>query len=125
MRRWGRRLRLAAVAGVAAAALAAAGCSSTSSPGSNSTGGAVKGGTATIALPAGVTYSNIFPFYGVTEASVYNLQFQYLLFRPLYMFGNNTNNNVAINYPLSPANPPKYSNGGKTVSVTMKGWISK
>ncbi|MGH3400534.1 MAG: ABC transporter substrate-binding protein [Streptosporangiaceae bacterium] len=69
-----------------------------------------------------MTYSNIFPFYGVTEASVYNLQFQYLLFRPLYIFGNNTDSSVAVNYPLSTANPPTYSDGGKTVVVNMKGW---
>jgi peptide/nickel transport system substrate-binding protein len=118
----GRKLRLAAVAGVAAVALAAASCSSTSSPGPAATGATVKGGTATIALPAGVTYSNIFPFYGVTEASVYNLQFQYLLFRPLYLFGNNTDSSVSVNYPLSTASPPVYSDGGKTVVVNMKGW---
>jgi peptide/nickel transport system substrate-binding protein len=54
---------------------------------------------------------------------VYNSeQFQWLMYRPLYMFGNNTNDNVAINYPLSPANQPVYSNGGKTVVVNMKGW---
>jgi peptide/nickel transport system substrate-binding protein len=123
MRLRGRKLRLAAVAGVAAVGLIAAGCSSSgtsSSPGSSGT--AVAGGTATIALPAGVTYNYIFPFYPVTEASVYNLQFQYLLFRPLYIFGNNTDNSVAVNYPLSSANPPTYSNGGKTVVVNMKGW---
>ncbi len=120
----GRKLRLAAVAAVAATGLAAASCSSTASPGSPGagTGAVAKGGTATIALPAGVTYSNIFPFYGVTEASVYNLQFQYLFFRPLYMFGNNTDSSVAVNYPLSSASPPQYSNGGKTVVVNMKGW---
>jgi peptide/nickel transport system substrate-binding protein len=118
----GRKLRLAAVAGAAALALAAASCSSTSSPGPTASGGTAKGGTATIALPAGVTYSNIFPFYGVTEASVYNLQFQYLLFRPLYLFGNNTDSSVSVNYPLSTASPPVYSDGGKTVVVNMKGW---
>ncbi|HEU5419442.1 MAG TPA: hypothetical protein VFV41_17260, partial [Streptosporangiaceae bacterium] len=70
-----------------------------------------------------MTYNWIFPFYAITNASVYNSeQFQWLMYRPLYMFGNNTNNNVAINYPLSPANKPAYSNGGKTVTVTMKGW---
>jgi peptide/nickel transport system substrate-binding protein len=118
----GRKLRLAAVAGMAAVGLMAASCSSTSNPGSPGAGTVAKGGTATIALPAGVTYSNIFPFYGVTEASVYNLQFQYLFFRPLYMFGNNTDSSVAVNYPLSSASPPVYSNGGKTVVVNMKGW---
>jgi len=117
-------LRLAAVAAAAAVAVVAAGCSSsttTSSP--SSSGTVVKGGTATVALPAGVTYSWIFPFYAITNASVYNdEQFQFLMYRPLYMFGNNTNTSVAINYPLSPANAPVYSNGGKTVTVTMKGW---
>ena len=45
-----------------------------------------------------------------------------MFYRPLYMFGNNTNTNVTINYPLSPANPPDYTNGGKTVVINMKGW---
>jgi peptide/nickel transport system substrate-binding protein len=126
MNLWRRKLRLAAVGAVAAIAMVAAGCSSggSSSSSSSSSGGTpVSGGTATIALPAGVTYSWIFPFYAITNASVYNSeQFQWLMYRPLYMFGNNTNSNVAINYPLSPANPPTYSNGGKTVAVNMKGW---
>jgi len=122
MRPRGRKLRVTAVAGLAAVALTAAGCSSTTSPGASATGAPASGGTATIALPAGVTYSNIFPFYGVTEASVYNLQFQYLLFRPLYLFGNNTDSSVSINYALSPASPPAYSNGGKTVVINLPGW---
>src|SRR6185437_12659957 len=119
-----QRLRLAGVAAVAALALAAAGCGSSGGSNSNSGGGtAVKGGTATVALPPGVTLSWIFPFYAITNSSVYNSeQFQWLMYRPLYMFGNNTNNDVAINYPLSPAKAPVYSNGGKTVTVTMKGW---
>ena len=123
MKLFRRRWYLGAIAGVAAAGLAIAGCGSSGTPGKASTGGAaVKGGTATVALPAGVTYNYILPFYPVTEASVYNLQFQYLLFRPLYLFGNNSDNSVSINYPLSPASPPVYSNGGKTVVVNMKGW---
>jgi peptide/nickel transport system substrate-binding protein len=83
----------------------------------------IKGGTATVALPAGVTNNWIFPFYAITNSSVYNSnQFQWMFYRPLYMFGNNTNTNVTINYPLSPANPPDYTNGGKTVVINMKGW---
>ena len=124
-----RRLRLAVVGAAAAIAMTAAGCgsggggSSSPSASSGSGGTPVAGGTAKVALPPGVTLSWLFPFYAITNASVYNgEQFQWLMYRPLYMFGNNTNDNVAINYPLSPANPPKYSNGGKTVSVTMKGW---
>jgi peptide/nickel transport system substrate-binding protein len=122
----GRRMqRLAGVAVVAMAAVVAAACSSSSTPppSSSSGGQAVKGGTALVALPAGITYNWIFPFYAITNASVYNgQQFQWLMYRPLYMFGNNTNTSTSINYPLSTANPPVYSNGGKTVAVTMKGW---
>jgi peptide/nickel transport system substrate-binding protein len=104
--------------------MVAAACSSSPAPPGGTSGGKpVKGGTASVALPAGITYNWIFPFYAITNASVYNAQqFQWLMFRPLYMFGNNTNTSVLINYPLSPANQPKYSNGGKTVTVTMKGW---
>src|SRR5215472_5012945 len=121
-----RKLRLGAAAAVAVVALVAAACSSSGSS-SSSTGAAptkiVPGGTASVALPAGVTYNWIFPFYAITNASVYNSQqFQWLMVRPLYMFGNNTDTSVLINYPLSPANQPVYSNGGKTVTVTMKGW---
>jgi peptide/nickel transport system substrate-binding protein len=125
MNLWRRKLRLGAVAVLAAVAVVAAACSSsTTTPSSSAAGGTpVKGGTVNIALPAGVTYSWIFPFYSITNASVYNdEQFQWLLYRPLYFFGNNTNTDVAINYALSPANQPVFSNGGKTVTVPMKGW---
>jgi peptide/nickel transport system substrate-binding protein len=115
---------MAGVAALAVAAVLAVGCSSSGAPPSSGGGTPTKGGTATISLSApGVTLSWIFPFYSITNASVYNSeQFQWLMYRPLYMFGNNTNDNVAINYPLSPANQPVYSNGGKTVVVNMKGW---
>jgi peptide/nickel transport system substrate-binding protein len=127
MNLWRPKLRFAAVAVLAAVAMVAAACSSssTSSPSGSSTSGGtpVTGGTATFALTPGATDTWIFPFYSIANASVYNInQFQWLMYRPLYMFGNNTNTNVGINYSLSPANAPAYSNGGKTVAVTMKGW---
>src|SRR5215469_7239491 len=126
MNLWRPKLRFAAVAVLAAVAMVAAACSSnsTSPSGSAASGGTpVSGGTATFALPPSTTYTWIYPFYAITNASVYNInQFQYLLYRPLYMFGGNTNNDVGINYSLSPASQPVYSNGGKTVTVTMKGW---
>jgi peptide/nickel transport system substrate-binding protein len=119
-----RKLRLAA-AGVAAAALIAAGCSSGSSTSSSGAAAGTKltGGTVTWAMSPSITYAWIFPFYAITNASVYqDEQFQWLMYRPLYMFGSNSNTDVSINYPLSLANAPVYSNGGKTVTVTMKGW---
>jgi peptide/nickel transport system substrate-binding protein len=76
----------------------------------------------TVALPAGVTMNWILPFGSITTASVYNgSQFQSLMYRPLYFFGGN-NLAVTANYPLSVANEPTYSNGGKTVTINFKGW---
>jgi peptide/nickel transport system substrate-binding protein len=74
-------------------------------------------------MPAGITSDWIFPFYAITNASVYDdQQFQWLMYRPLYMFGGNNNTQVTINYSLSPAERPIYSHGGKTVVVNLKGW---
>jgi peptide/nickel transport system substrate-binding protein len=119
-----RKLRLAGVAAMAALALAAAGCGS--SGGSSSTpasgGTHVKGGTVTWAEPPGAQPNYIWPFTPITNYSTYNSQsFQWLMYRPLYVFGGN-NSSVSINLPLSPANAPVYSNGGKTVTISMKGW---
>ncbi|HMD93890.1 MAG TPA: ABC transporter substrate-binding protein, partial [Trebonia sp.] len=99
---------------------------SSSSPGASAsasaTGTKVAGGTATFGLPASVTLGYIFPFIPLAESSSYTVnQWQWLMYRPLYLFGGN-NNSVAVNYPLSPADPPVYSDGGKTVTITMKGW---
>jgi peptide/nickel transport system substrate-binding protein len=122
MKLWRRKLRVAA-AGVAAVALTAAGCSSSGTSSTGTSGAKIQGGTALIALPSGITQSWIWPFYAITNASVYNDNwFQWLMYRPLYMFGANDLSTVTINYPLSVADPPVYSNGGKTVTVTMKGW---
>jgi peptide/nickel transport system substrate-binding protein len=101
-----------------AASSASAAVSSPASP----TAAAVAGGTATVALPAGVTYNYIFPFIPAADANEYNtLGFEELLYRPLYYFGGN-NTSVAVNYPLSVATAPVYSDGGKTVTISMKGW---
>jgi peptide/nickel transport system substrate-binding protein len=134
MFRSGRRTRVAlvAVAGVAALlAVGVAGCSSansaggsspSSSPSGSSTAAAVPGGTARVALPQGVTPNYIWPFTPQANASQFNAEgFQMLMYRPLYMFGNN-GTSVVVNYPLSVANAPVYSDGGKTVTINMKGW---
>jgi peptide/nickel transport system substrate-binding protein len=127
-----RRTRLARVAVAGAAAVLAVGiaaCSSSSSPSggstspsASSTAAAAPGGTATVGLPAGVTLNYIWPYIPLSDANEYNTeQFQELMYRPLYMFGNN-GNSVSVNYPLSPANAPVYTDGGKTVTINMKGW---
>ena len=128
-----RRTRMARVAAAGATALLALGiaaCSGSSSsvgassPSSSasSTAAAVPGGTARVALPPGFTPNWIWPFVPQANANEYNTaQFQMLLYRPLYVFGSNSSS-VAVNYPLSVANPPVYTDGGKTVTVSMKGW---
>ena len=119
-----RRSRIARAAVAGAAALLAVGIaacssststpsgpssSSSSSASASSTAAAVTGGTARVALPAGVTLNWIWPYVPLTNASEYNAEgFQMLLYRPLYMFGNN-GPSVDVNYPLSPANAPVYS----------------
>jgi peptide/nickel transport system substrate-binding protein len=113
------------VAAIAVAGLIAAGCggSSGGSSGTQSSGGKpVKGGTATVYSISGTQANYIFPFMSLTYFSVYNAQFfQFMMYRPLYMFGGNSQS-VAVNYPLSPAQAPIFSNGGKTVVINMKGW---
>jgi peptide/nickel transport system substrate-binding protein len=114
-----RKLRLAGVAAVAALAVVAAGCSS-SSTSSGPSGARIKGGTASVAWPPGSEANWIWPFAPITNYSTYNSQgFQWLMYRPLYMFGNN-GNSLNVNYTLSPATAPVYS--GKTVTINLKGW---
>ncbi len=115
-----RKPRLAAAAALAAAAMVAAGCASSTTPPSAVT--PTTGGTATVAVISGAQPNWIWPFEPVSYYSVYNTQeFEWLMYRPLYLFGNNGTSTL-VNYPLSTADQPVYSNGGKTVTITMKGW---
>ena len=125
-----RRTRLARVVAAGAAALLAVGiaaCSSSgggssSSPTTAATGAKQTGGTVTFGLKPQVTLSYIFPFTSIANVSSYTVnQFQWLMYRPLYMFGNN-GQSITVNYPLSPASAPVYSDGGKTVTINFKGW---
>ncbi|HEY3975690.1 MAG TPA: ABC transporter substrate-binding protein [Streptosporangiaceae bacterium] len=116
-----RYRRLLSAAGVAAAALVVAACSSAAG-GPQSSGGAIqKGGTATFALPPGAVPNWIFPFIDSAHSSIDNRnQFEYLMFRPLYFFGDN--GQPVPNNSLSLASPPAFSNGNKTVTITMKNY---
>jgi peptide/nickel transport system substrate-binding protein len=110
-----------AIAAVCATALAA--CSSSSGSSSPSASGTPQsGGTATFAeLPATVP-NYIFPFVSSAYISVSNLNlFQYLMYRPLYWFGNGAS--PTVNTTKSLASLPVWSNGGKTVTITMKPYM--
>jgi peptide/nickel transport system substrate-binding protein len=70
-----------------------------------------------------VTPNNIFPFASLQYFSVANLtQFQELMFRPLYFFGPHTTTSPDVDPASSLAALPAWSNGGKTVTVNLKGW---
>jgi peptide/nickel transport system substrate-binding protein len=117
-----RRIVLAAAAAAVSVALAVAGCGSSGSPPPGAHAKTEKGGTATVGVILGAAPTYIWPFESIADSSVVNKQdFQWMLYRPLYMFGNN-GNSVSINYPLSTGEPPVYSDGGKTVTIHMKGW---
>jgi peptide/nickel transport system substrate-binding protein len=121
MSRANRRALLAAAAATAVALTATACSSSTSAPAASSSI-PVTGGTATMAVVSGNQPNYIWPFLPATNSSVFNTEmFQWLMYRPLYMFGDN-GSSVAVNYALSPADQPIYSDGGQTVTITMKGW---
>jgi peptide/nickel transport system substrate-binding protein len=115
IRRW-RATSLSAVIGLVAIVLAACGSGTT-----GSAGPAVTKDTATFAESPGAQPNYILPLASLAFFSVANLsQFQYLMYRPLYWFGDN--GQVQLNSSLSLADPPVYSSDGKSVSITLKGW---
>ena len=117
-RRRPRRM-FAALCAVAAIAVVAAACSSNNGTSPSAGGSPVSGGTATFALTPSTVPNYIFPFDSSTYYSVVNEEdFQYLLYRPLYWFGQGAS--PTLNTSLSLADAPVYS--GRNVTITMKGW---
>ena len=118
------RWRLGGVAAMAALVMTASACGGSSGPSSSGGGGgtAVKGGTVSWAELPSSPPNWIFPFMSLAYFSVSNSQdFQYQMYRPLYWFGGQ-NTQPTVDYSLSPASAPVYSNGGKTITISMKGW---
>jgi peptide/nickel transport system substrate-binding protein len=77
--------------------------------------------TATWAEPPQATPNFILPFYPAQLCSVDNIeQFQFLMYRPLYWFGQGATAN--INPSLSVGKTPTYTNGGTTVTVSLKNY---
>ena len=117
-----RYWRLTAAVCVAVVALLLGACSSPgSSAPSGKPGTPVSGGAATFALPPAATPDWIFPFIDSAHSSVDNRnQFEYLMYRPLYWFGDN--GEPVVNSSLSLADPPVYSNNDQTVTITLKNY---
>jgi peptide/nickel transport system substrate-binding protein len=114
----GGRAILAGAAGTALALIAAA-CgpaSAGSSPGAVGTT-PVDGNTATYAEQPGLTVNYIFPFVNPNYIDVSNTDdFQYLMYRPLYWFGQGTQ--PYLNKALSLADKPVFS--GRQVTIKLK-----
>jgi peptide/nickel transport system substrate-binding protein len=113
------KLRFLVTVGAAAGSLSlgliaptASGASSTTSTNSN---------TITFAELPGAAPNYIFPYLGCANFSVATLsQFQEMTYRPVYWFG--TPGSAAVDYNISPAKAPVFSNGNKTITINMKGW---
>src|ERR1700689_471606 len=117
-RRRGRML--AAALGGAALAVVAGPCSSTSSSGGASSGAPVKGGTAVYAEAPSTPPNYIFPFASSVYASNTNIfDLDWLMYRPLYWFGNGAQ--PTVNNSLSLANPPTFN--GTKVTITLKHYM--
>jgi peptide/nickel transport system substrate-binding protein len=121
MSRMIRWLAPVAAAAAVVAGLVAGGTGAASAAGTSS-GATDKGAVATLPnLPGDGAYC-IFPLETTGCYAVANYEeFEFLMVRPLYMFGGN-NDSVTVNYGLSPADAPVYSDGGKTVVINIKPW---
>jgi peptide/nickel transport system substrate-binding protein len=108
---------LAAGVGVTALALVAAGCGGGSNNSASTGTTPVSGGTAVFAEPPSTTPNYIFPFTSstyISDVDIFDLQ--YLMYRPLYWFGQS--GKPTVNNSLSLANPPVFN--GNKVTITLK-----
>ena len=63
----------------------------------------------------------IFPITTAAANSVYNsFVFDWQMWRPLYYYPQGTT--ITVDQQLSPVDPPVWSNGDKTMSITVKDW---
>jgi peptide/nickel transport system substrate-binding protein len=85
---------------------------------------ASSGGVVTYAEQPGASPTYIFPLYSGANSGDNNITaLQPLMWLPLYWFGHSNNSKATINYSLSMANAPVFSNGDKTVTVTLKHYV--
>jgi peptide/nickel transport system substrate-binding protein len=117
-RRGARNARAAGACGAAAAlAIALAACSAATAGSSVVGTTPVTGGTATFAMEPSFNATYIFPFDNSSDFTVPNIDdFQYLLYRPLYWFGNG--NSPGLDQSLSLAYLPTFK--GQTVTIRLK-----
>lgn len=96
--------------------LVTVGCAGHTTP---STAQPAQGGVATFAEPPNTTPNYIFPFMPTEYFSVTTISdFQYLMYRPLYWFGDN--GQPVLNDKLSLANYPVFADNNRTVTVMLR-----
>jgi peptide/nickel transport system substrate-binding protein len=64
-----------------------------------------------------------FPMTSFSVCSTTNFEAIQLSTLPAYWFGDPTTGAPTINYPLSVANPPTFSNGDQTITISLKNWV--
>jgi peptide/nickel transport system substrate-binding protein len=134
------KMRIGGVALAVASLTALAACSSTShsstptvtTPGSITEPGAVGGipkagtpsgtaGTISYALPPGAVPNWILPMPPAANNSVFNVfNFEWQMWPPMYYAPDGST--PTVDPSLSPANAPVWSNGDKTMTITVKPW---
>jgi len=109
--------RLSVAVLLAVTALIAAGCAAqTTTP---TAGQPMEGGVATFAEPANTTPNYILPFMGTEYFSIIAISdFQYLMYRPLYWFGDGEK--LVLNDRLSLADQPTFADDNRTVTVRLR-----
>jgi peptide/nickel transport system substrate-binding protein len=81
----------------------------------------IRGGTAYFAEGPGTAPGFIFPFYDPQDCTPVNIgQLVQLMYRPLYWYGND--NSPTIDYSYSVGQPPVFSDGNTTVTVTLNSY---
>src|ERR1700749_4776811 len=122
----GRYQALASSVAGAVLTLGLLGVSSTASgasPGRSVSGRSVSGGTVTFAEQPGSPPTYIFPLYDGANSGNNNITYlQPLMWLPLYWFGHSNSSPATIDSRYSIANPPVYSDGHKTITMTLKHW---
>jgi peptide/nickel transport system substrate-binding protein len=118
------RLRRISTAAVAAALLVGGAWATASGAASPTAKASLSGGVVTFAEQPGSAPTYIFPLYNGANSGNNNITYlQPLMWLPLYWFGHSDNSQATINYSLSMANAPVFSNGNKTVTITLKNYV--
>ena len=117
-----RRPLIAVSAGfVAAVAIAACGSSTPAAGAAAAKGTPIKGGVASYALPVDDDFTWILPLENQANYESYDSNVESGMWNPLYFAG--APGKTGINYPRSIGRKPVFSDGNRTVTVTLnRGW---